>query len=166
MGRWVCDLSEVETEYVSSDATDPRRQIWDQWLAVNQALRSIVGEVAACWLSGSFFSDKPVPGDIDCLYVIDTDRLAAVSASKRVDHMWFVFQASKGMLKEAYGIPVDSYVLEWTPTPGPDRSVSARQYFESRGYWDDLWIRMKDGDKRLGSIPRRGYLEVILDGYR
>lgn len=160
MGRWVCSLSEVETAFVPSDAADPRRVIWDQWVDLTNALRSIVGEVAACWLSGSFFSDKPVPGDIDCLYVVDTDRLAAVTDSKRMDHIWFVYVATNGKVKDVYGLPIDSYVLEWVPSPGPTPPVGAGRYLAERGYWDDLWVRVKDTDARLDSIPRRGYLEA------
>jgi hypothetical protein len=166
MGRWVCSMAEVEAAFVPHDPADPRRVIWDQWTHFTRALQGIVGEVAACWLSGSLFSNKPVPGDIDCLYIVDTDRLTAVSQSGDLTKIWFVFAATTGRAKTVFGVPVDSYVLEWTPTPGPDRPVGARAYFEDRGYWDDLWVRVKDADKRLDSIPRRGYLEVIIDGYR
>lgn len=166
MGRWVSTVAEVEATYVPSDPTDQRRIIWDEWTAFTQALRSIVGEVAACWLSGSFFSDKAVPGDIDCLYVIDTDRLAAVSASGNLSHIWFVHVATKGMAKTVWNVPIDSYVLEWMPSPGHTTPVGARTYLQDRGYWDDLWVRVKDTHDRLDSIPRRGYLEVIVDGYR
>ena len=166
LGRWSTNVSDVEATYVPADPADVRRKIWNDWLSLTSALRAVVGEITACWLSGSFFSDKAVPGDIDCLYVIDADRLAAVTASQRLDHIWFVHQATRGMIKDGYGIAVDSYVLEWTPTPGPDVPVGARSYLEMRGYWDDLWVRVKDSDRRLDSIPRRGYLEVIVDGYR
>lgn len=166
MGRWVCTLAEAEARYVPADAADPRRQIWDQWVNLTQALRTVVGEVAACWLSGSFFSGKAVPGDIDCLYVIDTDRLAAVSAAGDLARIAFVQAATRGGVKSRFGIPVDSFVLEWVPTPGPSAPVSAGEYLGERGYWDDLWVRVKDADSRLDSIPRRGYLEVIIDGYR
>lgn len=166
MGRRTCTVAEVEAQFVPSDPSDVRRVIWDQWVDLTNALRSIVGEVAACWLSGSFFTDKPIPGDIDCLYVIDTSRLAAVSASGQVNHIWFLHCASRGRVKSAFGLNVDSYVLEWAPTPGPARGVGTGTYLADRGYWDDLWVRVKDPDARLDSIPRRGYLEVILDGYK
>lgn len=166
MGRWVCNLPEVEAAYVPVDPADPRRVIWNEWTAFTGVLRSIVGEVAACWLSGSFFSEKAVPGDIDCLYVIDTDHLAAVSATGDLKQIWFVYVATRGLAKRVYRVPIDSYILEWVPTPGPERPVGARSYLEDRGYWDDLWVRAKDPDKRLDSMPRRGYLEVIVDGYR
>lgn len=166
LGRWVCSLADVEAAYVPADDGDPRRGIWNQWHALTMALRDVVGEIAACWLSGSFFSDKPVPGDMDCLYVIDTDHIAAVAATGDKGRIAFLQAASVGAIKELFGIDVDSYVLEWVPTPGYEPPVGASQYLAYRGYWDDLWIRVKDSDARLDSIPRRGYLEVIIDGYR
>jgi Family of unknown function (DUF6932) len=167
MGRWVCTLAEAEQAYVPIDPADPRRQIWDQWIRLTEALRRVAVDVAACWLSGSFFTDKPVPGDLDCLYVIDTARLADVSASGDPARIGFVRAVSQSRVKALYGLPVDSYVLEWIPTPGPSpTAVGAQNYLELRGYWHDLWVRIRDSDPRLDSIPRRGYLEVIIDGYR
>jgi hypothetical protein len=166
MGRWVCSRDEVEMAFVPAVPTDPRRLIWEQWMDLTDALQRIVGEVAACWLSGSFFSDKPVPGDIDCLYVVDTDRLATVVARGRKDEIAFVRHATTGKVKETYGLRIDSYIMEWVPTPGPIPGVGAQRYLSERGYWDDLWVRVKDNQPRLDSIPRRGYLEVIVDGYR
>ena len=166
MGRWVCTLDEAESSYVPTDPADRRREIWDQWIDVTRALQSVVGEVAACWLSGSYFSNKPVPGDIDCLYVIDTDHLAQAAASGDRSHLAFLHTVMTNRIKSTFGLHVDSFVLEWVPTPGPGRPVGAAGYLADRGYWDDLWVRVKDSDHRLDSIPRRGYLEVIIDGYR
>lgn len=39
------------------------------------ALRYAVGEVAACWMAGSFLTDKAQPGDIDCVPLIDAENL-------------------------------------------------------------------------------------------
>lgn len=166
MGRWVCTLDEAEASYVPADPADHRRQLWEQWTSLTVALQSVVGELAACWMSGSFFSAKAVPGDIDCLYVIDTDRLAEVVASGDADRIAFLRTVATNRVKATFGLHVDSFVLEWVPTPGPGRPVGAAGYLADRGYWDDLWVRVKDNDHRLDSIPRRGYLEVIVDGYR
>lgn len=166
MGRWVCTLGEAEASYVPADPANRRRELWDQWMSLTAALRSVVGELPACWLSGSFFSDKPVPGDIDCLYVIDTDRLADVVASGDGGRIAFLQAVTTNQVKSIFGLHVDSFVLEWMPTPGPTPAVGTERYLSSRGYWDDLWVRVKDSNHRLDSVPRRGYLEVIVDGYR
>lgn len=167
MGRHVCTLDEVERAYVPDDPADRRRQIWTQWVGLTEALQSALGAVAACWLSGSFFSSKPVPGDIDCLYVVDIAHLTKLSASEDPAAAGLVYDVMTGAIKEQTGALIDSYVLAWVPTPGIESDNPIQiQYHRYRGYWDDLWSRVRDADQRLGAIPRRGYLEVLIDGYR
>ena len=168
MGRWVCTPDEVETTFVAPD-TVVRAAIWEDWLKLRDALRAAVGELPACGFSGSFFTNKKVPGDIDCLWVVDAVRwVSAFNAGDRALQTFLLAAASSSgfSMKTAYGLKVDSYVLEWVPSAGTGRDVSVEPYFGNRGYWDNLWVRVKDSDARLSSIPRRGYLEVILDGYR
>lgn len=163
-GRWACSEVEVHGAYVAGRPGD-REAIWQEWQQVTSALRSVVGEVAACWLSGSFFTDKPSPADIDCVYVVDTARLSAAASSNQ-QHAAFLQLVNTSGVKQAFGVRVDTYILEWMPSPGSQPAVGTGSYLQSRGYWDDLWCRLKDADLRLGSIPRRGYLEVHLDGYK
>ena len=165
MGRWVCTPEEVEAAFVALD-TGVRGAIWADWLILKEALRGALGEVASCWMAGSFFSDKPVPGDIDCLWVVDGQKLFVALNAGDSALSTFLVNCALGKVKAEYGLNIDSYMLEWLPTPGPDRLVGARAYYEDRGYWDNLWVRLRNSDQRLDSIPRRGYLEVILDGYR
>ena len=73
----------------------------------------------------------------------------------------------------ALNVRVDAYLLGWrqliSPDPGhnPDHSF----YYVMRGYWDDWWMRLRNQAGAgqpidLEALPRRGYVEVILDGYR
>jgi hypothetical protein len=163
-GRWVCTEEEAKAVYVDGQPGD-REDIWLEWQQVTSAVRDVVGEVAACWLSGSFFTDKPDPRDIDCVYIIDSTRLIDAAASDP-RHAMFLYQVATSQLKDVHGVRVDSYVLEWMPTPGAEMPEEAKEYLGWRGYWDDLWCRIRDEDARLDSIPRRGYLEVYLDGYK
>lgn len=163
-GRWVCSVEETEAAYVSGQSGD-REAIWSHWRSLTDALREVVGEIAACWLSGSFFTDKPDPVDIDCVYVVDHARLAEASAASPENEM-FLRIVRTSQVKDRFKLRVDSYVLAWVPTAGPGKNEEAKGYFEWRGYWDDLWSRVRDDDLRLDAIPRRGYLEVHLDGYR
>lgn len=140
-----------------------RVDIWSEWQQITNALRRVVGGVAAAWVSGSFISDKPNPADIDCLYVVDTARLAVAVQDPRNAGLMDVIARSG--VKATFGLRVDSYVLEWMPFPGASPPVGTEVYLRTRGYWDDLRGRTRDSDDRLASIPRRGYLEVILDGY-
>ncbi|MGH3241631.1 MAG: DUF6932 family protein, partial [Spirillospora sp.] len=166
-GRWVCTVEEVESSYVMGQPGE-REAIWSEWRRLTSALRQVVGEVPACWLSGSFFSARPDPVDLDCVYLVDTMRIQNATTNAAASDpraLGFLSATATGRIKGAYGMRVDSYILEWTPTLGTDPEPETKQYLEARGYWDDLWSRGHDADRRLDSVPRRGYLEVIIDGY-
>lgn len=163
-GRWVCTEEEAKTAYVDGQPGD-REAIWAEWQQITGALRAVVGEVPACWLSGSFFTDKPNPSDIDCLYIVDSDRLVRATQAD-VRHSWLLQTVAASQVKNTFGVRVDSYILEWKPTPGCDVLEGTQGYLQQRGYWDNLWCRVRDADARLDAIPRRGYLEVQLDGYK
>lgn len=149
-------------------ADDPsqarRQQVWGDWLTLTAALRSAVGAVPAAWLSGSFLTNKAEPGDVDCVYVVESSVLLAA----RVDavRVRFLSVVARSEVKSAFGLLVDSYILEWMPKPGVGRTVAGDEYLANRGYWDELWSRERSVDAREDSVPRRGYVEVILDGYK
>ena len=167
MGRWVCSAEEVEAAFVTSD-TGVRPKMWADWLTLRDALREVVGQVAACWLSGSFFTSKAVPGDIDCLWIVESDRIQNVLNSGDPQRAQFLHNvATAGSVKQVYKLEVDSFLLPWAPRPGagPPVDPESQAYISTRGYWDNLWVRRRDQDPRLDSIPRRGYLEVTVDGY-
>jgi hypothetical protein len=164
LGRWPSYPAEVESIFASDPAQDKRREIWKDWLQLTAALRSVVGAVPAAWLSGSFFTDKVEPNDVDCLYIIESSRV--VNASRDPMRSAFLRVVASSEVMSTFGLLVDSYILEWVPTPGVNRPVGATRYLSDRGYWDDLWSRERSADARADSIPRRGYVEVILDGYR
>lgn len=161
-GRWACEPADVEAAFVHG-LSPQRQRIWDDWVQLTDTLRSKVGRVAAAWLAGSFLTDKPVPGDLDSVYLVDKVDCQA----SRLDPLrqQFVTMVARNEVKQLLNINVDSFILEWDPTSGPART-SSPDYYSNRGYWDDLWVRQRDPDSRLDSIPRRGYVEVILDGYR
>lgn len=161
LGRWACTVEEVENMYVQPGT---REDLWSDWTTLTGALRALVGTVPAAWLSGSFISEKEHPGDIDCLYVIDTDDVLRVMNGGGLDASLLTSMA-RGQVKHTLGLNVDSYILEWCPTPGP-RADAPDSYYLTRGYWDDFWGRLRNSDPRLESLPRRGYLEVVIDGYR
>lgn len=161
-GRFVCRPDEVEAAFVAG--LDPvRQQLWSDWLQLTALLRGVVGRIPAAWLSGSFLTDKPVPGDIDCLYIVDVDHVQAALADANRGRVLQVI--AKNGVKAVFGLNVDSFILEWCPVPGA-AGKAPLLYYQERGYWDDLWIRHRDPDPRTESLPRRGFLEVTLDGYR
>lgn len=165
-GRWACDVTDVEAQFVTGQ-TPERQAIWNDWLKVLAVLKQLVGTVPAAWLSGSFLSSKSVPSDIDSVFIIDIADMRDARLNLPPEQ-WFIVEAlSRGVgAREYLGLNVDSYILEWHPTPTPE-PLSSPQYYNYRGYWDDLWVRAKaPADERLDSVPRRGYVEVIIDGYQ
>lgn len=163
LGRWPATIEEIEASYVTG-LSEKRKQVWSDWLELTAALREVLGSVPAAWLSGSFLTDKAEPGDIDCVYLVEWNVMRALPA---VDpqRAAFVELVASSRVKEHLGLAVDSFVLEWWPRAGTRRVAWTARYLEDRGYWDDLWSRQRSSDPRLDGMPRRGYLEVILDGY-
>ncbi|TQR82647.1 hypothetical protein D8S82_31040 [Mycobacterium hodleri] len=127
--------------------------------------------ICAVWLSGSFLTQKDEPDDVDCVYwaedlEINNARANPVSAAV-VD----IF-AQKDALRTAVGLRVDTFVVPWNCCPDlAIATIATTTYFQNRGHWDDFWQRMRSGAKsapavRADALPRRGYLEVIFDGFR
>jgi hypothetical protein len=165
LGRWPSDPDEVERTFASDPSNIRRRETWDHWLQLTAALRSVVRAVPAAWLSGSFLTDKVDPNDLDCVYLVESSDVAAAQSSDPQTAA-FLQTVATGGVRSVFGLLIDSYILVWTPTAGVNPHGSAARYLSGRGYWDDLWSRERSTDSRESSIPRRGYLEVILDGYQ
>jgi hypothetical protein len=149
-------------------ASTPRRQeLWGHWVTATELLRSHV-DICAAWIGGSYLTDKPEPGDIDCVYIVDSHSIeTANDEAKRVLEAF----ARQDVIRQLTGLELDTFILQWEASSTPSRShPDVRSYHEIRGYWDDLWSKMRSGQKggeptRLDSHPRRGYVEVLLDGF-
>lgn len=170
-GRHVCTRDQAKTQYVPQGDTH-RQQLWAEWEKLTQAYHEAFGSIICCWLSGSFFTTKPKPGDIDCLYIIDEQ---AYAYRKRAKPYKDLIANTRGYrAKEHFGIPVDPFILVWKPKIyGPGQHQSDPMYCKNRGHWDDLWSRVRqfddNGDEIYNDIsarPQRGYLEVTIDGFR
>lgn len=167
-GRLQLTLDEFVLHYGPSTdfcGSEQRLKIWEQFAKVTQKLRDTL-PVAAVWIGGSFVTHKVEPSDIDAVYIIDQNKYSILSETgkKRVT----LYAMDGGLFN--HGIRVDSHVLDWTPHPELDWDNPLQiDYLKSRGYWDDFLQRHAE-DKNApliedNAIPRRGYLEVILDGY-
>lgn len=162
-GRWACTPADVEVAFVTGHGPE-RAAIWQDWLQALALLKQLVGTVPAAWLSGSFLSSKQVPGDIDSVFVVDAaDLVAAHQVLSPPD--WAVVIALANGGAKSHGLNVDSFILEWWPMPTA-LDNAPEDYYKRRGYWDDLWVRAKAPADRLESVPRRGYVEVMIDGYK
>lgn len=162
-GRWRVTLADIESVFVDGRA-EPRPSIWTEFATATAALQSIT-HVAALWLSGSYFTSKPDPDDIDCVYIVD-DRSKPTTPQEAA-----VFDLFTGgqKLRKVTRLRVDSYVLPWIYRPGVEIDVASQIPLMWRGYWADLWQRRRHGPKGSthpqDAIPERGFLEVIVGDF-
>jgi hypothetical protein len=171
-GRFPATIAEVESAFVSDPgwATSTTRQtVWDDWKQITAQARKIV-PVAAVWMAGSFLTDKMDPDDLDVVYIIDARQAAAVASPL---HKGFLSLLSQGdALRTLRGKRLDTFVINWVPDPdGLGATPGFSDYAGYRGYWDDLWQRRLSGPKHAlrvpsDALPKRGYLEVILDDFQ
>lgn len=160
LGRWPATIDEVRSTFVVGKS-ERRRKLWADWEELTEAVRETVGIVPAVWMGGSFLTDRVEPGDVDSVYVIESRHMLGARADPR--RAKFIQTVADNGAKKFFGLQIDSFVLEWTPRSGT--AIVHPEYLMFRGYWDDLWSRERCEDDREESIPRRGYLEVIVDGY-
>lgn len=132
--------------------------------------------VNSVWFGGSYTSTKIDPNDLDCTFFIGAESflMASVDDRKIIESFQRRVPAPlPGRTVPRHGIPgVDSFAVLWMPDPAPqpDAPSLGGQYVRARGYWDDWWSRYRTSGKtdpvmREDMLPRRGYLEVILDGF-
>lgn len=167
IGRYSADPREIEDVICALPDAAHRTAIWDEWKLLTRMVQEEVGPVAACWLAGSFFTDKAHPGDIDSLYVIHHEVLKAVLPGS--DGGRLISAMKNYQIKSLLDLRVDAPILPWWPRPGTYRGSDDRveRYLGQRGYWDDLWSRERDNARpKESGLIRRGYLEVIVDGYQ
>ncbi|HEY4237424.1 MAG TPA: hypothetical protein VGM45_08825 [Gaiellaceae bacterium] len=172
VGRYPTTLAEIEARFVTDAmfaASTTRAKIWDEWKVATDYLRAQI-PVVAVWIGGSFTTTKVDPDDVDCLYVIDAAQLAIASADPAKAAIIGNFARGK-MIRNTLGWQVDTYICVWRPVPNPAIATQEDHlYYHDRGHWDDWWQRQRMAPSgapygRDDTLPRRGYLEVILDGF-
>lgn len=168
LGRHSVSLGDVQRAYVKAPIfhdNERRELIWNNFLSLTARVRKAV-PVNAVMIGGSFTTWKQAPSDIDVVFVLDKRHSARLSDQN--DTKMITALGSGGSVKiREWGI--DSYILDWDAIPRPTKdNPSHRDYLLSRGYWDD-WLQRshsKSEEPNMGhAVPRRGYLEVIIDGY-
>lgn len=168
LGRHTVSLDDVQGAYVRAPVfrdNERREMIWSNFLSATARLRRAV-PINAVMIGGSFTTWKQMPSDIDVVFVLDKRHLAKLSD---VNDKKMLTSFSSGGNKRLRGWGIDSYTLDWEAIPRTTKDNPAhRDYLVSRGYWDD-WLQRshgKDEEPNMGhAVPRRGYLEVIIDGY-
>lgn len=163
MGRHTVTEAEAKAYCITPDAAH-RAELWEHLEKLTRMVRGAVGTVPAFWLGGSFLTDKERPNDIDVVYLLARKDVEGADVEGR--EMLNLLQ--KKRVQARLGLPIDAYMLDWWPRPGINRGTATdrpSRYLENRGYWDDLWSRRRDDTPALDKLPRRGYLEVIVDGF-
>lgn len=149
-------------------------QVADHWgfnshrQALLNGFRAFLGEVqsvipiCAVWLSGSYLTAKETPGDLDATLVVPATELGNLQGADKL----LVTPQGLQLLARKINVRVDAYVLPWQCIPQPDpNDPDHGRYLFTRGYWDDWWMRLRSTTPTEGALPRRGYVEVIVDGY-
>ena len=163
-GRYSVEEDEIVERFVEINAH--RRLLWDEWRQATNLMRSHV-PVAMAWIGGSFLSDKEEPGDIDCVYFAEVDLLNNVRSP---DGLRALEVIAKNATQAVLNLRVDTFLVPWTAN-ATTSNASAPYYYAGRGWWDDFWGRTRSSGTdnqamRLATIPRRGYLEVRIDGFQ
>lgn len=169
VGRYSATLADIHAAFVAGK-TPAREKIWHDWQTATALLRQHV-PVLATWVGGSFFTSKDVPDDIDCVYWVEYFDLITARLNPLSTRMVEVF-SQKHELRKVVGLQVDTFVVAWNCCPDLAQAMPATsEYWATRGLWDDFWSRMRSSPKgapavRTDALPRRGYLEVIFDGFK
>ena len=172
LGRYPATAGEIVNRYVHAPefaASATRPEVWRHWVEATDRLRALL-PVCAAWLGGSFLTGGQDPDDVDAVYLIDTREAFNLRLHDPRGSQVLAVYAMGKELRRRTGLRVDTFVLEWPLHPSPQRhALWGEQYFADRGYWDDFWQRVRTGPKGTlhveDALPRRGYLEVILDGW-
>jgi len=172
LGRHPATLVELESRFVSDPgltSSSTRAGIWQEFIAATELLRLNL-PVAAVWVGGSFATTKLNPSDIDCTYLIDAQHAAAIQGDPIKAGVLAQFATPNSL--RPLGYRVDHYVCIWRDVPNPaivPRTSVEWDYYRVRGHWDDWWQRRRVSPAgtvtRDDALPRRGYVEVILDGF-
>jgi uncharacterized protein DUF6932 len=164
LGRHVVTVSEVEAAFVTAPsftASATRTQIWNDFVAALDLLRRKKARIPAAFLGGSFTTSDLDPADIDTSVLVDGSRITS-------DATWNGIVSVAAGTKAA-GLKVDLFLIAWYPSG--DQASIPPAYFNQRGMWDDWWQRhvpksARTPPLREHAMPVRGYLEVIIDGYK
>jgi len=173
LGRYSSSLVEVEAQFVADTkwtTSATRAAIWEEFISATEQLRSVL-PVCSVWISGSFLTQKLNPDDIDVLYWCENRHISAIPSTRVVDRL-MLQKFARNELRSDLGLRIDSRVGEWHARPEPAflNTPEDRAHIIARGFWDDFWQRARSGAKgapavRADAIPRRGYIEVMLDGH-
>jgi hypothetical protein len=168
-GRYRATRDEVYQRFVHGQGT-VRGRLWRDWGSATTLLCRHV-HVNAAWLYGRFLSEDPEPEVVSCVYWAEDLELGKANLDPTSNTILRAY-AQRGMVRDIVGVKVDTHLVAWHCQPDPqteDRYHSP--YLVRRGRLDDVLQRIRSGPRgsqpaREDALPRRGYVEVIVDDYR
>lgn len=167
-GRYRATREEVHARFVAGRG-ERRTTLWDHWELATTVLNQQV-PINAAWLHGTFFSDADQPQPVQCLYWVEDLELGKARLDP-VSGPLLRACSKPGQVHRVVGVQVDTQLVPWHCRPDPQEPDDYyAPYLQRRGMVDDLLQRIAAGPAgaartRLDALPRRGYLEVIIDGY-
>lgn len=164
-GRFCASVDDVHQRFVTDGVyagSTTREQVWSDFMDLVDLIRRLRVRVPAAFLGGSFVTSKMDPSDVDAALIFDASRITSPPTFAQVNKV--VTEA-----KVVNGLQVDAFLIPWHPDGTLDGGRP--DYLRERGKWDDFWQRkVAKADRyppqRSHSMPVRGYVEVIIDGYR
>ena len=167
LGRHRCDLGELEQTFVLDAqfrSSAVRKEIFGDLCQVIELFNAFGTDLMELvWVGGSFTSDKPDPGDIDCLFMLDQEVFDSLSNTQRAKLLKL---KRKDYVREKFNLKVEPFILVREEFENPWEkdwvAEKAVHYLAARGAWDDWWQRIRGTAGGTSSTPVRGYLEVTL----
>ena len=164
-GRFCASVAEFEKRFVADGAYEgstTREQVWTDFNDLVDLIRLLKVRIPAVFVGGGFVTSSLNPTDIDAAIFVDTSKIARPETFGRIAD--YVSDP-----KMDRGLRVDAFVIPWHPDG--TQHGGHREYLPARGSWDDFWQRKVAKDdrhppQRWHAMPVRGYVEVIIDGYR
>ncbi len=163
-GRYRVAQADVEERFIHASefaASTTRLKVWSDFLTLVGLIRRQRVRTPAAFLGGGFTSDSLDPSDVDASILIDASRVTSAKTWAELDKIMTNYKLQ--------GLHLDAFLIRWFPEG--DQSLVPAYYLCERGKWDDWWQRYVAKPDRIPpqrhhAMPVRGYLEVILDGYK
>lgn len=163
-GRWVTDVNEVHQAFVDAPqfaGSSTRSEVWRKFQTALTAVRKRRTPIPAAFMSGSFISNVLDPGDIDAAVIVDVSEANPITLG--------VLTRLFDGFRDPFKLDLDLFMIQWSPDGSQDGQ--SPPYHWQRGKWDDFWQRYvpkpeRPKQVRAHAMPVRGYLEVVIDGYR
>lgn len=165
-GRWFFSLADAEARFVTASefaGSCRRSMLWANLQTAIAAIHTLKVRIPSLFLGGSFSTHKLDPDDIDVTFIVDNSVI-------RNPQTWGRLEGYVGGL-EKIGLGVQGFLLPWGANGAEWELNQNLGYLAGRGKWDDWWQRdvpklQRNSPVRSHSLPKRGYVEVEVDGYR